>query len=113
MTADTAEKAQRLAAAAALWRARKDLNYDSPIPSLEHAERDKEWSDEERARAVTRENGFIHGTPEHVRDQLLALAEQHRASEIMVNTLTSDPADRDASYTLLADAFDQAAVGVA
>ncbi|AHI20877.1 MULTISPECIES: MsnO8 family LLM class oxidoreductase [Actinomycetes] len=113
VTADTAEKAQRLAAAAALWRARKDLNYDSPIPSLEHAERDKEWSDEERARAVTRENGFIHGTPEHVRDQLLALAEQHRASEIMVNTLTSDPADRDASYTLLADAFDQAAVGVA
>lgn len=113
VTADTAEKAQRLAAATALWRARKDLNFDSAIPSLDRAERDREWSDEERARAVTREAGIIHGTPEDVRDQLLALAEQHRASEIMVNTLTSDPADRDASYTLLAEAFDQATVGVA
>lgn len=112
VTAHTAEKARQLAAATALWRARKDLGIDSPIPSLDRACRDSEWSEQEHARAATRETGIIHGTPEQVRDQLLALASEHRADEIMINTLTSDPEDRNTSYALLAEVFDRITVNV-
>lgn len=105
VTAPTAGRARALAHAAALWRARKDLGVDSPIPCLDRAAQDGEWSEQERIRAATRETGIVHGLPSEVRDQLLALAEKHRAEEIMVNTLASDPEDRDTSYTLLAEAF--------
>lgn len=113
VTAPTAERARQLAAATALWRARKDTGIDSPIPSLDRAARDNEWSEAERTRAKTRESGIIYGTPEDVREQLLALAAEHRAREIMVNTLTSDPEDRNTSYRLLAEAFDRSPAGVA
>ncbi|WP_423832865.1 hypothetical protein [Streptomyces manipurensis] len=36
---------------------------------------------------------------------LTALAASHGVDELIVNTLTADPADRRRSYELLADAF--------
>lgn len=87
-----------------LWRARKDLGHDGPIPSAESTERHA-WTEQERARAKARAQGIVTGTPEQVHAQLDALGQAHGAEEIMINTLTSDPEDRLASYRLLAEQF--------
>ena len=103
-TADTEEKAQALANALLLWRVRKDLGNDGPVPSIATAD-SYTWSAQERARAEERSRALIVGTPEKVRDELLALAESHGADELMLNTLVSDPADRLEAYRLLAESF--------
>lgn len=104
ITAETAERAQALAEAMLLWRARKDLGHDGPIPSsktpVQHS-----WSEQERTRAKARAKAIIAGTPDQVHAELTALGAAHGADEIMINTLTSDPADRHASYRLLAEQF--------
>lgn len=103
-TAETDEKAQALANAYLLWRVRKDLGNDGPVPSIATAD-SYAWSAQERARAEERSRALIVGTPEKVRDDLLALAESHGADELMLNTLVSDPADRLEAYRLLAESF--------
>lgn len=102
ITAETEERAQALADAMLLWRARKDLGHDGPIPSTETTAR-HEWSQAERTRAKARSQAIIAGTPDQVSTELTALAEAHGAEEVMINTLTSDPDDRMASYRLLAE----------
>lgn len=104
VTAPTPERARALADAMLLWRVRKDLGHDGPIPSVETT-RQHDWSDAERTRAKARAAAIISGTPEGVHDELTGLAQTHRADEIMINTLTSDPADRLTSYRLLAERF--------
>lgn len=105
IVADTGERAAELARATLLWRVRKDLGHDGPIPSTERAAQ-HEWTDHERARAAVRAESIVYGTPAGVRARLTAMAEAHLADELMLNTLTSDPADRLESYRLLAEAFD-------
>jgi alkanesulfonate monooxygenase SsuD/methylene tetrahydromethanopterin reductase-like flavin-dependent oxidoreductase (luciferase family) len=102
ITAETAERAQQLAEAMSLWRARKDLGYDGPIPSVESTAR-HDWTEQERTRAKARAQAIIAGTPDHVHETIKGLAEGHGAEEVMVNTLTSDPEDRLTSYRLLAE----------
>lgn len=102
VTAETAVRAQALADAMLLWRARKDLGHDGPIPSAETTAR-HEWSDQERTRAKARSQAIIAGTPEQVSTELAALVDANGVEEIMINTLTSDPEDRLASYRLLAE----------
>jgi alkanesulfonate monooxygenase SsuD/methylene tetrahydromethanopterin reductase-like flavin-dependent oxidoreductase (luciferase family) len=104
VAAKSPEQAQGLAQAMALWRARKDLGTDGPIPSVESVRR-HQWTDQERTRAKARAAAIISGTPEQVHAQLTALAQAHGAEEVMINTLTSDPAHRRTSYTLLAEHF--------
>lgn len=104
VTAPDSERAQALADAMVLWRARKDLGHDGPIPSAETAAQHL-WSEAERTRAQARTQAIVAGTPEQVHAELHALARAHGAEEVMVNTLTSDPADRLTSYQLLADRF--------
>ncbi len=45
------------------------------------------------------------GTPDQVREALLARARHAGADELMVTTNVHDPAERRHSYALLADAF--------
>lgn len=104
VAAEDPERARALAEAMLLWRARKDLGHDGPIPSAETAAR-WEWSEQERTRANARAKAIIAGTPDRVAGELAALAEAHGADEVMVNTLAGDPEDRLASYRLLADRF--------
>jgi alkanesulfonate monooxygenase SsuD/methylene tetrahydromethanopterin reductase-like flavin-dependent oxidoreductase (luciferase family) len=47
----------------------------------------------------------VAGTPEQVRASLEALAREHEADELVVVTITHDPAARRRSYELLAHAF--------
>lgn len=104
ITAETEQRAQSLADAMLLWRTRKDLGHDGPIPSAETAAR-HDWTNQERTRAKARSQAIIAGTPDQVHTTLSALADAHGTEELMINTLTSDPDDRLASYRLLAERF--------
>ena len=45
------------------------------------------------------------GTPAQVKEKLLSLAQQFKADEIMLVTITHDPAARRRSYELLASVW--------
>lgn len=104
VTAETQERAHELAQSLLLWRVRKDLGNDGPVPSIATTAR-YQWSAQERARAQERSRALIVGTPAQVRAELLTLAEAHGADELMLNTLVSDPQDRLDAYRLLAESF--------
>ncbi|WP_326826464.1 MsnO8 family LLM class oxidoreductase [Streptosporangium sp. NBC_01756] len=105
VTAEDPERAAALAQAMLLWRARKDLGHDAPIPALTTLAR-HDWSTAEHTQAALHASSLIHGTPQQVRERLIHLARAHGVTEVMVNTLTADPDDRLASYELLAAQFD-------
>lgn len=102
--ADSDAKAEELALGYLLWRSRKDLSKDGPLPSPETARKHR-WTSAESGRAEIRRRAILVGTPEVVRDGLIDLATDHGVGELVLNTLTHDPADRSRSYRLLADAF--------
>ncbi|MYV70184.1 LLM class flavin-dependent oxidoreductase, partial [Streptomyces sp. SID2131] len=104
VVADTRERADELAASLLLWRARKDLGDDGPLPSVETARRHR-WTGLEAERAAHHRRSLIHGTAEEVVPRLRALAEANGVRELMVNTLTQDPADRVRTHELLAEGF--------
>jgi alkanesulfonate monooxygenase SsuD/methylene tetrahydromethanopterin reductase-like flavin-dependent oxidoreductase (luciferase family) len=104
VTAEDATTAAQLAKAMLLWRVSKDLGRDLPIPSLETVAK-HEWTCAERKQAKTRAASIMHGTPTQLRDRLCEFAAAHGLTEIMVNTLTSDPEHRRGSYALLAKAW--------
>ncbi|HET9382792.1 MAG TPA: MsnO8 family LLM class oxidoreductase [Streptomyces sp.] len=106
VTAETAERAEALAQSVLLWRSRKDLGEDLPLPTVEEALAHR-WTSLEAERAEARRRTVVWGTPDQVRRRLTELAAEHGVDEIMVNTLTCDPADRLRSYGLLAEAFDR------
>ena len=101
VTASTDAQARALAQAMLLWRVRKDVGDERPIPSVQSA-KEHRWSEIETRRAHARAQGIVFGTPDVVGSRLRALAEAHQADELMINTLVSDPADRQESYRLLA-----------
>ncbi|MFJ8589460.1 MsnO8 family LLM class oxidoreductase [Streptomyces sp. NPDC093595] len=105
VTADTQERADGLALSLLLWRSRKDLGQDRPLPSVDAARRHR-WSTAEAERAAVNSQALVTGTPERVREELERLATAHGVDELVINTLTHDPADRVRSYELLAQVFD-------
>jgi len=48
---------------------------------------------------------YFAGTPDKVRRELVAMAAELDIRELVVNTITHDPAARLRSYSLLAEAF--------
>jgi alkanesulfonate monooxygenase SsuD/methylene tetrahydromethanopterin reductase-like flavin-dependent oxidoreductase (luciferase family) len=75
-----------------------------PYPSVDEAERypytARELAIVEHARRRT-----VAGTPEQVRERLVALAGEYGTDELVVVTITHDPKARLRSYELLAEAF--------
>ncbi|MFJ6701097.1 MsnO8 family LLM class oxidoreductase [Streptomyces sp. NPDC091272] len=104
VVADTAEKADELARSLLLWRSRKDLGEDLPLPSLETTRRHR-WTGQEAERAAVNGRSLVYGTAEQVHARITELAAGHGVDEVVVNTLTHEPADRVRSYELLAEAF--------
>ncbi|MBZ9594567.1 MULTISPECIES: MsnO8 family LLM class oxidoreductase [Streptomyces] len=104
VTADSAGRAEELAQSLLLWRARKDLGQDAPLPSYETTRRHR-WTGAELERAKVHRTALVSGAPEQVHAVLTGLAATHGVDELIVNTLTADPADRQRSYELLAEAF--------
>ncbi|GAA2673823.1 MULTISPECIES: LLM class flavin-dependent oxidoreductase [Actinosynnema] len=110
VVAESEERAEELALGFLLWRARRDLGHDEPLPSPERVRRWR-WTSAELDRARANRPGLLSGTPEAVAAALDGLAGGLGVREVVVNTLTHDPADRLRSYRLLARALTGAGVG--
>ncbi|GAA1835208.1 LLM class flavin-dependent oxidoreductase [Pseudonocardia ailaonensis] len=102
VVAETDERARELAAPYAEWvlgiRTGKGAQpYVTPAEA-----RSREWTDEERAGVRDRTETQFVGSPATVAERLDTLARVTGADELMVTTITTDPADRVRSHELLA-----------
>jgi len=102
--AATDAEAERLAASIDLRRLHMALNLDTPVPTLEEAERHA-YTEEERRYVMSQRERAVIGGPEKCRRELTALVERYVADEMMLITITGDYATRLRSYELLAAAF--------
>jgi luciferase family oxidoreductase group 1 len=102
--AATDAEAERLAASIDLRRLHMALNLDTPVPTLEEAERHA-YTEEERRYVMSQRERAVIGGPEKCRRELTALVERYGADELMLITITGDYATRLRSYELLAAAF--------
>ncbi|GAB1691080.1 MsnO8 family LLM class oxidoreductase [Krasilnikovia sp. M28-CT-15] len=100
----TTDRAQAQAADYLLWRSRKDLGAQEPLPRSGQAAQHR-WSAAECARAEQNRRAIVVGDPNEVCSQLTGLADRFGVDEIMVNTLLPELAERMQTYELLAAAF--------
>ncbi len=103
LVADSEAEARRLGASRDLWLVRLFKGERGPFPSVEEA-LSYPYSDRERAYLESNRGRSVVGAPEQVRARLEALAADYGAGEIVAVTITHDPAARERSYTLLAEA---------
>jgi luciferase family oxidoreductase group 1 len=103
--AETEGEARRLARSRDLFIVRLYTGRPGPYPSVEEAEA-YPYSAQELAIAQHASRRSVVGTPEQVRERLLALAALYQADELIVVTITHDFKARLRSYELLAEAFD-------
>jgi luciferase family oxidoreductase group 1 len=104
LAADTEAEARRLARSRELFLLRLYTGRAGRYPSVEEAEA-YPYSAHELALLPHLRRRAIVGTPEAVRDGLLALAEEYGVDELIIVTITHDPKARAHSYELLARAF--------
>ena len=102
--ADTEDEARRLAKSRDLWRLRADQGRLLPIPSVEEAE-SQIYSPTDLAQIEHNRVRYVVGDPQQVKDQLLAIAREHDADELVILTITHDFDSRVRSYELVAQAF--------
>jgi luciferase family oxidoreductase group 1 len=104
LCADTEAEALRLFSSARLFRRRIRRGDLRSIAPPEEAMR--ELGDEpDPARQSGEWPRYIVGAPEQVRERLSEMASALQVDELMVVTITHDPAAREHSYELLAEAF--------
>ena len=102
--APTDDEARFLAGASALGFLWLRQGRPSRMPTPEEA-RDYRYSTQERAFIEERLARAVIGSPERVRDGLVALATEHGVDELMITTAVHAHADRVRSFELVADAF--------
>jgi len=102
--AETEAEAARLASSMQLSWVRLRSGRPSKIPSPETA-LGYPYSEQEAAVAQAYRHLQIVGTPATVRERIEALAKRTQADEVMITTVTHDPAARIRSYQLLSAAF--------
>jgi luciferase family oxidoreductase group 1 len=101
LAAPTAAKAEQLFLAHAHWRLGRDRTRPTPFPGpAEVSARTLSAREQERIDELRR--ATIYGTPDAVADRLHRLAETFTADEVVIVTMTHDPADRLRSYQLIA-----------
>jgi luciferase family oxidoreductase group 1 len=100
--ADTDERAKWLAAPGGLSFLSLRRGRPIPLPSPEEADA-YEYSDMDRAFISDRMSTQYVGSPETVRKGLEDLVSETGANELMITTMTHDPADRRRSYELVAE----------
>jgi alkanesulfonate monooxygenase SsuD/methylene tetrahydromethanopterin reductase-like flavin-dependent oxidoreductase (luciferase family) len=95
--------ARELAAGYGLWvRSIRSGDGAVPFPTPKEA-RAHTWTDEDRALVADRVQTQFAGSAGQVADNLEQLQEATGADELIITTITHDPADRVRSYRLLAD----------
>jgi luciferase family oxidoreductase group 1 len=104
LAADTEEDAEALAASRNLWVVRLLTGRPIPFPPPDEA-RDYPFTEQELALLRTVRRRSVVGTAAQVRADLLQLASEHDAEELVIVTITYDYASRLRSYELLAQAF--------
>jgi luciferase family oxidoreductase group 1 len=102
--AETMAEAERLASSMQLSWVRLRSGRPSKIPSPETA-LSYPYTEQEAAVVRAYRDLQIIGTPSSVRERIETLARRTRADEVMITTVTHDPAARLRSYQLLAAAF--------
>jgi luciferase family oxidoreductase group 1 len=102
--AESETEAERLAASMDLNWLRREQGEYRPFASPEEAAA-YPYSDADRARVRANRRRLFVGSPEIVRDRLLALADATQADELMVTGAIFDHAARKRSYELLAETF--------
>jgi luciferase family oxidoreductase group 1 len=102
--AETTAEAERLASSMQLSWVRLRSGRPSKIPSPETALA-YPYTEPEAAVVRAYRDLQIIGTPSTVRERIEALVRRTQADEVMVTTVTHDPAARLRSYQLLAGAF--------
>jgi alkanesulfonate monooxygenase SsuD/methylene tetrahydromethanopterin reductase-like flavin-dependent oxidoreductase (luciferase family) len=95
--------ARELATGYGLWvRSIRSGEGAIPFPTPDEA-RAHAWTDEDRALVADRVDTQFVGSPGQVADQLEQLRDATGADELIITTITHDPADRVRSYRLLAN----------
>jgi alkanesulfonate monooxygenase SsuD/methylene tetrahydromethanopterin reductase-like flavin-dependent oxidoreductase (luciferase family) len=107
IVAPTGQRAAELGFASDLSTLRLRIGRPGPLPSPGEAAR-YPWTAGERELAADVRRFVSVGTPDQVREDLLARAARAGADELIVTTNVHDPAERRESYALLAEAFDLA-----
>ena len=102
LCAESEEEAQFLSRSRDLWFIRLLRGNPGPFPTPEEA-CDYPYSEGEQALIEKNRHQRAVGTPIQVKDKLLALAERFGVDELMLVTITHNPADRFRSYQLLAE----------
>jgi luciferase family oxidoreductase group 1 len=102
--ADTAEEANRLATTIDLNFVRRATGHYLPLESPETA-LTYPYTPVDRARMAQNRKRLFVGTPQMVKDQIAAMAQDTKADEIMITTMIYDHTARVHSYELLARAF--------
>jgi luciferase family oxidoreductase group 1 len=100
--AETDDRARWLAGSGALSFLRLRAGRPGQLPSPEEAAA-YPYTDAERAFIRERQASQVIGAPDTVRRGLAGLLEATAADELMITTMTFDPADRLRSFDLLAD----------
>jgi luciferase family oxidoreductase group 1 len=104
LCAEAEAEAQRLASSRDLWRLRLDQGILGPIPPVEEAEA-YPYTREERLRIAFNRRRQVVGTPDQVKEQLLALGAAYGVDEFVVVSICYDFAARLRSYEMLAQVF--------
>lgn len=102
--ADTDAEAERLATSYDVWHLRTEGAGRGPLLSVEDAEAHL-VTDTERELLRQRRPRRLVGAPERVHAALVDLAARYGVDELVIRTITFDPAARTRSYRLLAEAF--------
>jgi luciferase family oxidoreductase group 1 len=101
ITAESEAEALRLSSSRDLWFIRLLRGNPGPFPSVEEAT-NYDYSEGELRIIAENQNRRVVGTATQVKEKLLSLAEQFKADELMLVTITHDPEARRRSYELLA-----------
>ncbi|MGB0921542.1 MAG: LLM class flavin-dependent oxidoreductase [Alphaproteobacteria bacterium] len=104
LACDTEEEAARQAKTRNLWVLNFLTGKGGPFPTLAEAEAFMPTDEEKEILAGIEGRGIV-GTKEQVKEQIDALAASLSVEEVMIVTITHDPAVRTRSYELLADAY--------
>ena len=104
ITAETEAEAERLASSQDLSWLRRESGEYGPLPSPEEASAPV-YSVGDRQRIARNRARMFVGTPDAVRDRLVAFARATEADEIMITSAIHDQAARRRSYALLSEAF--------
>ena len=108
LCADTEEKAVSLRKLSDYNLLKFEQGKFEPMTSADEL-KDYQFSLEEKARIHNNSGRIISGTPNQVKEQLTALANDFEVDEIIVTTMTYSHEDRLRSFTLLAEAFELSA----